>query len=322
MSRFNQLPPDLIKEISNLLGYRTTRNAFRQSNDYVLETLGPSEIGITELPQDMIKEIGKYLKGPSKTSYRSAHPNIRKSTMDMKSEIKEIVKSRLKLMTNGLQGDLYRMKELIEDMFEMYTGDRVVADWRQNNYGIYFIIQPYVITSFLEDNLQSTAPSWFNDVIKGTNFNYWIQKIGLYEMLQINQLHYSFKKNFDSWNSFLENISLLIIDWILISKGYDDYVEAEINLKNYEMLIEKELTNQTKQLKIKIKNNKDGKEENIIFRIKGGKYELDANPKTRKFILDIVNGTKFWYHFDHLFESVDDGNKFWPNLNKLFKTLM
>jgi hypothetical protein len=321
MNRLTQLPPDMIKQISGFLPDKESRNALRKSDVYLGETLGPSEIEITDLPTDMIKEIGSYLKGPSKTAFRSSHPIIRKHVVDLKKEIKDMVKSRLARMTNGLKADLKKMEQLIEDMFELYTGKRSDSVQKLNNYGIYFIFDPYVITSLLESNSQTNAPKWFDDVIKGTDFNYWIQKIGLYELLNVNNLHNAFKKNYNSWSSFENNLLELILVSILISKGYDAYIDDEINLKQYDMEIEKEPFNQNKELRVFF-NNQDSKIQIIVFKIKGNQHQVQASsPTIRNFILDVINGTKFWDNFDHLYESTSDGKKFWHNLNKLYKTL-
>jgi hypothetical protein len=188
MSRFNKLPPEIIDYISGYLPNRASRNAFRESNPYVEDVLGPKELYLTDLPPDILKEIGRKLDTKSKQAYRSSHPEIKKQMGSLKKEIeqlvnekiKEIYKTPVKLWTPK-QENLY--KDLIEEMCQMYYGDEL----KNVSFDFYCNIQYYfayvnvklnnkrkIIFWFAsgaeEYSRESELPDWFIDCTKNTDF--------------------------------------------------------------------------------------------------------------------------------------------------------
>jgi hypothetical protein len=298
MSRFSNLPPDMIKEISSYLPNRATRNAFRESNPYVEEVLGPKELYLTDLPPDILREINKKLDPRSKLAYRSSHPAIRGQTVSLKKQIKQLVEERIEeiyqtpvLLWTGEQEHLF--EKLIEDMCKMYYGDDLkdVSFDSTCSKDIQYFSDVYVelknkrekINIFLAsgvgwmDHLRyNPVPQWFIDCTKNTDFwDYLIEDLYKIICRNVDNDYYEIfgaiaENDFEwAWEKFENQLkyNLTILLFIRDDVYFDETKEI--------LIVEKKVN--PDQNKIEVIVTYPETKEQFIFTSEQGKHRIRAS---------------------------------------------
>jgi hypothetical protein len=320
MSRFNQLPAEILDQISGYLNTKYQRNAFKESNPYVEEVLGQREIDFSDLPPDSIREIERFLDKKSKLAFRSSHPSVRSSTLSLEKQIRRLVQTRCKEilkepnLLKWLGNEEKKYKQLIEDMCTMYYGDdlrevEVRIDCEQRNLALTIYISLknhrgikiylYVDQPWSDLN----APQWFKDCTKNTLFYEVLKKIDhtSCEYLNIQEDWYDLVHTWDNLKEKIEEILttlILVRDGIRIAKYkkgiyYYRIDRFGITDDKYQIDIEKEIHPENNQIEVKITILHKNKIEEFIIGIDRDEKYIIA-PNEEKQWLQLALNDHFW----------------------------
>ena len=120
MSRFNNLPPEIIDQIGSYLN-RSSKNAFRQSQRYIEDVLGPTEFDFGEdIPLEMLKEITQYLNPRSKMALRSTSRGTKGRITHIKTLMDDLVQNELPKVKT-----IEQFENFMEELLTLYYGSEI-----------------------------------------------------------------------------------------------------------------------------------------------------------------------------------------------------